>query len=74
MLKSVQLEELRPGQIAEISQLIGESSAVTRMYEIGLRVGASLEMLQRGRASVVKVNGSKLCLRSNGVQVLVRPG
>ena len=73
MLNSFPIQHLLPGQTAEIAELRGQPHSVSRLYEIGFRVGAPLKMLQTGRACVVRVNGAKLCLRTQGVQVLVQP-
>jgi len=64
---------LRPGQIARIDQLVGDSDAVCRLNEMGLRVGDHVEMVQSGSPCIVRLRGHQLCLRDGNLfQVLVR--
>lgn len=73
MLKCVRIEDLLPGQTAEITEILGTPDRISRLYEIGFRVGAPLKMVQSGRICVVRVGGAKLCLRPRGFKVLVQP-
>ena len=66
------LSHLRVGEVARIGQLVGRDDDVRRLEELGLRVGRSIEMLQQGTACIVRVAGSKLCVRStDAVGILV---
>jgi Fe2+ transport system protein FeoA len=73
MLEWIPLQQLACGERAEVAALRGKSDFVSRLYEIGLHVGASLQMVQSGHTCVVRVCGTKLCLRpSQRIQVMVR--
>ena len=63
---------LPAGQRACVAQLLGPTADVHRLHEMGLRPGSWVEMVQRGSPCIIKVAGSKLCLRdANLFQVLV---
>ena len=69
------LQMLSAGQRARIDQLLGRPDDVHRLEELGMRVGSSVEMLQRGTTCIVKLDGSRLAFRHDeGCHVLVRPG
>lgn len=69
------LHMLSVGQRAQIDQLLGKPDDVQRLEELGLRVGTSVEMLQRGTTCIVKLAGSRLAYREQeGCHVLVRAG
>jgi Fe2+ transport system protein FeoA len=64
---------LRCGQIAEIGQVLGAPQQVHRLEELGLRIGARLEMIHSGAPCIIRVDGSKLCFRDDdSFRVLVR--
>lgn len=70
----IPLSLLRPGQIADIQELIGPDDQVRRLEELGVRRGARLESLRNGRTCIVRIAGTTLCLRDDGfVRVLVMP-
>jgi ferrous iron transport protein A len=58
------LSALRPGQIAEVRQLVGPGVLVRRLEELGLAAGARIEMVRGGSPCIVRVGASKLCLRN----------
>jgi ferrous iron transport protein A len=67
------LAVLRRGQIAEVGQLVGAPEQVRRFEELGLRTGARLEMIRNGAPCIIRVEGSKLCVREDAnSRVLVR--
>jgi ferrous iron transport protein A len=67
------LTVLRRGQVAEVGQLVGAPEQVRRFEELGLRTGARLEMIRSGAPCIIRVDGSKLCFRDDGIsRVLVR--
>lgn len=73
MYDQIPLHLLLPGQQAEIFQLVGSVEQVHRLEEMGLRQGASVEMLQSGTPCIVRIGGNKLCFRqSEALSVLVR--
>ncbi|HEX4416163.1 MAG TPA: FeoA family protein [Lacipirellulaceae bacterium] len=67
------LAVLRRGQIAEVGQLVGAPEQIRRLEELGLRTGARLEMIRSGAPCIIRVEGSKLCVREDAnSRVLVR--
>ncbi len=73
MPEFVPLAVLRCGQIAEIGQLLGPPNEVRRLEELGLRIGAQLEMIRCGTPCIIRVDGGKLCFRDDdSLRVLVR--
>jgi ferrous iron transport protein A len=67
------LECLRPGEWAEVVDVSGEPGWVGRLAELGVRIGSRLEMLRGGSPCLILVGGSRLSLRGEAMQVLVRP-
>jgi Fe2+ transport system protein FeoA len=75
MPEVIPLPLLRPGQRAMIDQLMGRADDVHRLEELGLRVGAAVEMVQAGTPCIVALNGAKLCFRGcEATSVLVKLG
>lgn len=71
----VPLHCLFAGQSARISEVCGAPEDVRRLAELGLRQGATVEMLQPGSPCIVRLGGQKLCFRADDVmKVLVQPG
>lgn len=70
----IPLSLLAAGQLAQVGQLLGSADEVHRLRELGITTGASLEMIQPGSPCIVRLSGSKLCLRdANLFQILVHP-
>ena len=70
----IPLATLRPGQCAELRQIVGPADEVRRLEELGLRSGTSLEMVRAGSPCIVRVGGTKLCFRDGELlAVLVAP-
>lgn len=68
------LELLQPGEWADVAEVMGEASWVSRLAELGLRVGSRLRLLQPGWPCLLQVGGCRLSLRGEGgTQILVRP-
>ena len=68
------LELVRNGEWAEVEHIDGESTWVSRMAELGVRVGSRLQMLRQGRPCLLRIGGSRLSLRDeSGTHILVRP-
>jgi Fe2+ transport system protein FeoA len=55
---------LLPGQRAEVRQLVGQADTIRRLEELGLRAGAHVELVQSGSPCIVRVGGTKLCIRN----------
>ena len=70
----IPLSTLRPGETGLVQQVLGAAEQVQRMEELGVRDGASIEMVQPGTPCIVRLAGHKLCFRAGELlSVLVRP-
>lgn len=58
------ISALLPGQRAEVRQVVGQPEQARRLEELGIRAGASLELVQGGSPCIIRVGGAKLCLRN----------
>lgn len=68
------LNVLRPGQVAEVRQVVGTPEHVRRLEELGLRDGVRLEMVRPGSPCIVRIGASTLCLRNGDLlAVMVAP-
>ena len=75
MHEIIPLNHLPTGQLAAVSDVVGQPDAVHRLEELGLRRGAEIEMVQHGSPCIVRLAGQKLCLRADQLfHVLVRLG
>ena len=73
-MELIPINQLRRGEIAEISQVLGTSEQVRRLEELGLRGGAHLEIIRGGSPCIVRVAGATLCFRHDELlRVLVKP-
>jgi Fe2+ transport system protein FeoA len=69
----IPLELLAPGQQAFVDAVFGDEAHVHRLEEMGIRQGATVEMVQSGSPCIIRLAGAKLCFReSELLQVLVR--
>lgn len=73
MREFVPLSALRPGQVAEIGDVVGPIAHIRRLHELGLRAGAFLQMIRCGSPCILRVDGSTLCFRDDGSLRLVMP-
>ena len=75
MYDLIPLNLLSPGQSGNVGHITGLPEQVHRLHELGLRSGATIEMVQSGTSCIVRLAGQKLCLRADELlQVLVRRG
>ncbi len=66
------LELLRANEVASIVELIGDESQIHRLAEMGLRIGASIRMINPGAPCLLAIDGKRLSLRLNeNLDVLV---
>ena len=64
---------LAPGQSADVGRVVGSPETVHRLEELGLRGGATIEMVQNGSPCIIRLAGQKLCFRAEElVRVMVR--
>lgn len=69
------LQFLPPGQTACVDQLLGDPATIHRLHEMGLQIGAQVEMVRAGSPCIIKLRGHTLCIRDGNLfQVLVRMG
>jgi ferrous iron transport protein A len=70
----IPLRRLRPGQPACVTRIAGPTDDVHRLEEFGLRPGTKIEMFRPGSPCILRLAGSKVCLRTaRRVQVFVTP-
>lgn len=75
MYDLIPLNMLAAGQTAAVGQVTGLPEQVHRLEELGLRGGATIEMVQNGRSCIIRLAGQKLCLRADELlRILVRRG
>ena len=68
------LELLKSGDWADIADVTGEPGWVTRLAEMGVRIGSRLRVLQAGSPCLLQIGESRLSLRGEfALQILVRP-
>lgn len=68
------LEYLHGCERGEIAEVDGAPDFVSRMADLGLRVGSRVRMIQPGSPCLVEVDSTRLSLRlHDAAQVLVRP-
>ncbi len=65
---------LAPGQSARVGRLAGRAEDVHRLEEFGLRRGTLVQMFRPGNPCILRLAGSKICLRlDEKLQVFVVP-
>jgi ferrous iron transport protein A len=68
------VEMLQNGDWADVADVTGEPGWVTRLAEMGVRIGCRLRVLQAGTPCLLQVGEARLSLRGEcGMQILVRP-
>ena len=71
----IPLNLLAPGQSAHVGTITGRPDQVHRLEELGLRGGATIEMVQSGSPCIIRLAGQQLCFRADELlRVLVRRG
>jgi ferrous iron transport protein A len=65
MREFISLSALRPGDVAQIGEVVGPAGHIRRLQELGLRVGAFLQMVRSGSPCILRVDGSTLCFRDD---------
>ena len=73
MSEFISLTALRPGQVAEIGEVVGPLAHIRRLHELGLRNGAFIQMIRCGSPCILRVDGSTLCFRDDDSLRLVVP-
>jgi Fe2+ transport system protein FeoA len=65
VIAAVDLEQMKTGERATISALVGTDQELARLSALGLRGGVSIEMVRPGRTCIVQLEQTRLCLRPN---------
>ena len=72
--QAIPLKQLSVGQCARIARVVGHPDQVHQLAEFGLRGGTKIEMFRRGNPCIIRLAGSKVCLRADDLlNVLVEP-
>ncbi len=70
----IPVQRLRRGQSALVARIAGPPEDVHRLEEFGLRPGTRIEMFRPGSPCILRMAGSKVCLRTERrLQVFVAP-
>ena len=70
----IPLELVANGEWAQVEDIAGEPSWVSRMAELGVRVGSRLQVLRQGKPCLLRIGSCRLSFRDeSGVHILVRP-
>ena len=68
------LELVAAGQWAEVEDIGGEPSWVSRLAELGVCVGSRLRVLRQGRPCLLQIGSCRLSLRGEqAMRIMVRP-
>ena len=68
------LELVQSGGWAQVEDIAGHPSWVSRLAELGVRVGIRLQVLRQGKPCLLQIGGCRLSLRDeSGTHILVRP-
>ena len=68
------LSALRAGEFGQIQSVVGTVELVRHLAELGLREGSHLEMVQQGATCILRIDGTKLCVRGDELlRVMVTP-
>ena len=70
----IPLSMLAAGDTAVVQSVVGSTELVRHLAEIGVHAGALLEMMRAGSTCILRVDGTKICVRGDELlQVLVTP-
>ncbi len=68
------LESLRSGETGRVVDVDGQLDLVQRLQELGLRLGATVQMLRAGSPLLIAIDGQRLSFRPDQrAMVLVEP-
>lgn len=67
------LAQLPAGKTGEIVEVTGHPTGVARLQELGFQAGRTIEMVCPGDTCIVKLDRCKMCIRTCGACVVVRP-
>ena len=72
---NIPLQDLVPGQPANIASLDGQPRDVARLAEMGLQRGTAVSVIRGGKTCILQLlGGNRMCVRaSNELKILVTP-
>ncbi|MFH5805859.1 ferrous iron transport protein A [Alienimonas sp. DA493] len=62
----IPLDLLRTGEGGTVADILGDASAVHRLEELGLRIGAAVRVLREGPPALVALGSQRFCFRPDG--------
>jgi Fe2+ transport system protein FeoA len=72
--RTLPLELVPSGEWADVEQVSGTPTWVTRLAEMGVRCGSRLRVLRQGMPCLLEVGNARLSVRTDpGTLILVRP-
>jgi ferrous iron transport protein A len=70
----IPLSALLAGNRGRIHSVVGSSELIRHLAELGLKSGTQLEMVRPGATCILRINGTKLCIRGDELlRVMVTP-
>jgi Fe2+ transport system protein FeoA len=73
-VEAIPITQLRRGEVAVISQVLGTPEQIRRLEELGFRGGVPVEIVTGGSPCIVRIGGAKLCIRDDEMlRVFVTP-
>jgi Fe2+ transport system protein FeoA len=71
---AIPLSVLMAGNRGYVHSVVGNPDFVRHLAELGLQAGTEIEMVQPGATCILRVNGTKLCVRGDELlRVMVTP-
>lgn len=67
----IPLPFLQAGEGGRIAEVAGQGDFVDRLRELGICIGARIEMVRCGDPCIVRLGGQKLCLRSEELNLVL---
>jgi ferrous iron transport protein A len=68
------LSALKAGESGDIHSIFGPPTLVRHLAELGLHAGAPVEMIRPGVTCILRVSGTKLCIRGDELlRVMIVP-
>ena len=64
--QQIPIQNLKKGEKARVTELIGEADEVARLSALGIRKGVEVCSLRKGCPCIVQFGCSRMCLRTAG--------
>ena len=70
----IPIQKLSSGAVATVASLQGSSSEIARLAELGVRRGARIQVIRKGRPCIIQLGATRMCIRpSRDLRILVFP-